>query len=128
MAPRNVPVPMSMQRAPASDKISVAMPQAAPVLPLADRADRGHDSKPPPRSLEYLIGMFGRLEWETEIEGEGPYLKAAARTPVGDAVGGKRASRPLGPVLETVVDRTTWRVTRDGPENRTCARRGSGRG
>jgi triphosphatase len=56
---------------------------------------------------ETSASMFDRLEWETEIKGDGPDLKAAARTPVGDVLDGKRASKPLVPVFETVVDRTT---------------------
>ena len=60
--------------------------------------------------------IFDRLEWETNIEGDKLDLKAAARTPVGDVLHGSRAYKLLVPIFETVVDRTTWRVKRDGSE------------
>src|SRR5271156_1802528 len=54
--------------------------------------------------------IFNRLEWETEIEGNKPDLKAAAQTPVGDLLRGSRAPKLLAPIFETVMDRTTWSV------------------
>lgn len=52
-------------------------------------------------------GLFDRSEWETEVAGDTPDLKAAAKTPV-RAVLHRRAR--LGPVFETLVERTTWTV------------------
>ena len=60
--------------------------------------------------------IFDRLEWETKIEGDKLDLKAAARTPVGNVLHGSRAYKLLVPTFETVVDRTIWRVKRDGSE------------
>lgn len=61
-------------------------------------------------------GIFERREWETEIEGDGPDLHAAAGTPVAQALKGKQALKLLTPVFETAVDRTTWRITAEGSE------------
>jgi triphosphatase len=59
--------------------------------------------------------IFDRLEWETEIEGNKPDLKAAAQTPVGDLLQ-SRAPKLLAPIFETVMDRTTWSVKHGGSE------------
>jgi triphosphatase len=60
--------------------------------------------------------IFDRREWETEIGGDKLDLKAAARTPVGDVLHGRRGSKLLAPIFKTVVDRTTWNVKQGGSE------------
>ena len=53
-------------------------------------------------------GLFDRLEWETAIEGDSPDFDALADTPAARVLA--KAKGPLGPLFETVVDRTVWQV------------------
>lgn len=53
-------------------------------------------------------GLFDRSEWETAVAGEEPEPKTLSHTPVAKILSKRK---PLKPVFETVVDRTTWTVT-----------------
>lgn len=54
------------------------------------------------------VGLFDRSEWESDIQGDKPDLKATAKSPL-DHVLRKRRSA-LAPMFETTVERTTWMV------------------
>ena len=56
---------------------------------------------------------FRRGEWEAEVEGPGPDLKAAAGTPLSGAIG-RRKARTLAPAFETRIERTTRDIRIDG--------------
>lgn len=60
-----------------------------------------------------LANGFRRGEWETEVDGPGPDLKAAAKTPLGGELGHRKAAA-LRPAFETRVDRITRQVVVDG--------------
>jgi len=54
-------------------------------------------------------GLFGRDEWEEEIESDMPNLKLAHRTALEPLVT-KRLEGELKPIFETVVERTTFPI------------------
>ncbi|HEY3888122.1 MAG TPA: CHAD domain-containing protein [Caulobacteraceae bacterium] len=56
---------------------------------------------------------ISRGEWETEVAGPAPDLKAAAKTPLSALLGGAK-SGSLRPAFETRVDRTTRDIAVDG--------------
>lgn len=58
------------------------------------------------------IGVFDRSEWESEISGDEPDIAAAAGSPLDDL--DKGVTDRLRPVFRSDVERTTWRVERDG--------------
>lgn len=53
-------------------------------------------------------GLFDRSEWETDIHGDKPDLKATAKSPLDQVLRKRRAA--LAPMFETTVERTTWLV------------------
>lgn len=55
------------------------------------------------------VGLFDRSEWETAVQGEGIDLEAVRDTPLHALLLHER--HPLGPVFETVIDRTVWRLS-----------------
>jgi triphosphatase len=85
-------------------------------LTLRVRSDGRHRVQTVKADDTVSAGTFDRREWESEIKGNGPDLKAAARTPVGGVLDAEHASRVLAPVFRTLVDRTTWRFTQAGSE------------
>ena len=56
---------------------------------------------------------LSRGEWEHEVDGPGPDLRAAAKTPLSGAIG-RRKARALQPAFETRVERTTRDIRVDG--------------
>lgn len=58
-------------------------------------------------------GLFGRVEWECEVDGDEPDLTAIADPELRDEVS---AAGALTPVLETEFDRTFWLLRHDGSD------------
>ncbi|MDB5557859.1 MAG: domain containing protein, partial [Enterovirga sp.] len=58
------------------------------------------------------IGLFSRSEWETEVAGPEPDLKAASRTPLKKLLADERGGG-LSPVFTAEVERTVWLVETD---------------
>jgi triphosphatase len=85
-------------------------------LTLRVRSDGEHRVQTVKVAETASAAMFDRREWESEIEGNGPDLRAAGRTPVGGVLDRKHAAKVLAPVFRTVVDRTTWQFTQAGSE------------
>ncbi|HEX4197027.1 MAG TPA: CHAD domain-containing protein [Caulobacteraceae bacterium] len=78
------------------------------VLRVRDDGDRHVQTVKKTRS-----NGFRRGEWEAEVEGPDPDLKAAAKTPLADELGRRKAAA-LRPAFETCVDRITRQIVVDG--------------
>lgn len=58
-------------------------------------------------------GLFARSEWEHEVAGDQPDLKATGDSPLADILDEDDARRGLAPAFRSWVERTTWDVVQD---------------
>lgn len=58
-------------------------------------------------------GVFDRMEWEAEIEGDAPDLSLLQQNPLRPALPVKRLRDRLRPLFRTEIERTAWRVRSD---------------
>src|SRR4029077_5375392 len=92
-------------------------------LALRVRHGDGHFRQTIKQSENRGAGLFARGEWEQDIDGEQPDLKAASGTPLQPLIGKKLPRRPR-PIFETRVRRRIYPIARGDGEIEVALDRG----
>jgi inorganic triphosphatase YgiF len=92
-------------------------------LALRVRHGDGHFRQTIKQSQNRGAGLFARGEWEQDIDGEQPDLKAASGTPLQPLIG-KKLRRRLRPIFETRVRRRIYPIARGDGEIEVALDRG----